>query len=75
MCETVQSLANGAGSHEEDVCFKAFWKSNLLVRVPMTSLDLGNGLRDFPCFNPKDLISALADRGQLSKVVGAPLDS
>ena len=75
LCEVMQAIASCKSKHEEDGVYKALNASGLMVTVPMKCLDLGySALKDFPCFNPRDLIQAAISRGQIHRVMGVSWD-
>ena len=75
LCSTARELAQLSNSHEEEGVFHVLKSNKLLVDIPWTYLDLGDTLKQHPCFHPRDLITSLAELGKLANVIGTSLDS
>ena len=70
-----KKIALASQGREEDVVFEALDSSGLLVPIPGTTLNLGENLADFPCFNPGDLVRSLGERGRMENVIGHPWET
>ena len=75
MCSTSLAVAQIPETHEEDGLYNALRSNKMLVDIPWTYVNLGEGLEQHPCFHPRDLITALDALGKLSTVIGVPLES
>ena len=75
MCPVMRRIASAPKGKEEDAVFKALDASGLMVDVKTTKVDLGDGLHDFPCFDPGDLIRKIAERGRIQNIIGEPWET
>ena len=75
LCSTAREIAVLSQSHEEDGVFHVLKSNKMLVDIRWTHVDLGDELKQHPCFHPRDLITSLAELGKLSNIIGTSLES
>ena len=76
LCQAALAISLAKPNHEEDAVYKAMVRTKIIVTIPWTYVDLGDGLlKEHPCFKPGDLVAALAERGKLAQVIGTPIES
>ncbi|CAE7379682.1 unnamed protein product [Symbiodinium sp. CCMP2456] len=76
LCAACKAVADTANGHEESGVYNALLKTKLLVTVPWTYVNIGDGpLEQHPCFRPKDFIDTMAQLNRFHCVVGVELAS
>ena len=75
MCAATKAIANVADGHEEEGVHKALLDARLLVTVPWTHINIGDGpLEQHPALRPRDFIDTLAQLNKFHCVVGTDLE-
>ncbi|CAE7423497.1 unnamed protein product, partial [Symbiodinium necroappetens] len=76
LCATCKAVAAIPDGHEESGVYNALLQTKLLVAIPWTYVNIGDGpLEQHPCFCPKDFIKTMADLNRFHCVVGTELAS
>ena len=70
-CPVLQRIARIRLDDADNPLFNALTSCGLAMKVPITTMDLGEGFK-YPCLLPKDVLQAVVRDGYVNRALGVP---
>lgn len=70
-CPVLQRISRIRLDDADNWLFHCLSSCGLAMKVPITSIDLGEGFK-YPCLLPKDVLEAMVKEGYVNRVLGVP---